>query len=128
MVAKTIDPQTIGERLRTLRGTRTQKEVGDAVGVTPMAISQYERGERVPSDNIKMTLARYFNTTVDAIFFYFLSNHFDYSKGGHTWEERTDSASRSPSSAARPAPICNLSERATTSVTPAAATMAVRPL
>ena len=71
MAAKTIDPQTIGERLRTLRGTRTQKEVGDAVGVTPMAISQYERGERVPSDNIKMTLARYFNTTVDAIFFTF---------------------------------------------------------
>lgn len=68
---KTIDAQTIGERLRTLRGARPQKEVGDAVGVTAMAISQYERGERVPTDNIKMALAYYFNTTVDAIFFTF---------------------------------------------------------
>ena len=29
---KTIDAQTIGERLRTLRGPRTQKEVGAAIG------------------------------------------------------------------------------------------------
>lgn len=71
MTAKAIDAQTIGERLRALRGTRPQKEIGDAVGVTAMAISQYERGERVPSDNIKIALAQYFNSTVDAIFFTF---------------------------------------------------------
>lgn len=72
MTAKmTIDAQIIGERLRTLRGTRSQKEVGDAVGVTAMAISQYERGERVPTDNVKMALAHYFRTTVDTIFFTF---------------------------------------------------------
>ena len=68
---KTIDAQTIGERLRTLRGPRTQKEVGDAIGVTAMAISFYERGERVPADDIKVALARYFNSTVEAIFFTF---------------------------------------------------------
>ena len=71
MTAKIIDAQTIGERLRTLRGAKTQKEVGDAIGVTAMAISQYERGERVPSDGIKVALARYFNSTVEAIFFTF---------------------------------------------------------
>ena len=63
--------KTIGERLRTLRGPRTQKEVGDAIGVTAMAISFYERGERVPADDIKVALARYFNSTVEAIFFTF---------------------------------------------------------
>lgn len=68
---KTIDAQTIGERLRTLRGSRTQKEVGDAIGVTAMAISFYERGERVPADDNKVALARYFNSTVEAIFFTF---------------------------------------------------------
>ena len=68
---KTIDVQTIGERLRTLRGSRTQKEVSDAIGVTAMAISLYERGERVPADDIKVALARYFNSTVEAIFFTF---------------------------------------------------------
>lgn len=71
MTAKAIDAQTIGERLRALRGTRPQKEIGDAVGVTAAAISQYERGERVPSDSIKIALAQYFNSTVDAIFFTF---------------------------------------------------------
>lgn len=71
MTAKVIDAQTIGERLRALRDTKTQKEVGDAIGVTAMAISQYERGERVPSDSVKVALARYFNSTVEAIFFSF---------------------------------------------------------
>lgn len=71
MTAKIIDAQTIGERLRTLRGTKTQKEVGDAIGVTAMAISLYERGERVPNDGVKVALARYFNSTVEAIFFTF---------------------------------------------------------
>ena len=71
MTAKIISAQTIGERLRTLRGTKTQKEVGDAIGVTAMAISLYERGERVPNDDVKVALARYFNSTVEAIFFTF---------------------------------------------------------
>lgn len=71
MTAKIIDAQTIGERLRTLRGTKTQKEVGDAIGVTAMAISLYERGERIPNDDVKVALARYFNSTVEAIFFTF---------------------------------------------------------
>lgn len=71
MTAKIIDAQTIGERLRTLRGTKTQKEVGDAIGVTAMAVSLYERGERVPNDDVKVALARYFNSTVEAIFFTF---------------------------------------------------------
>lgn len=68
---KTIDAQTIGERLRALRGNRTQKEVGDAIGVTAMAISFYERGERVPTDDMKVALAQYFNSTIEAIFFTF---------------------------------------------------------
>ena len=66
---KTIDAQTIGERLRTLRGSRTQKEVGDAIGVTAMAISFYERGERVPRDEIKIKLAKFYNRSVSYIFF-----------------------------------------------------------
>lgn len=68
---KTIDAQTIGERLRALRGSRTQKEVGDAIGVTAMAISFYERGERVPRDEIKIKLAKFYNRSVSYIFFTF---------------------------------------------------------
>lgn len=71
MATKIVDAQVIGERLRALRGTRTQKEVSDAIGVTNMAISQYERGERIPADDIKIALAQYFNSTVEDLFFTF---------------------------------------------------------
>lgn len=64
-----MNREMIAENLRSLRGDRTQKEVADAVGVTPMAISQYEQGERVPNDAIKIRLAAYFDKTVEDIFF-----------------------------------------------------------
>ncbi len=59
----------IANRLKAYRGNMTQKEVADAVGVTPMAISQYESGERIPRDDVKVKIARLFNKTVDEIFF-----------------------------------------------------------
>lgn len=64
-----MDSKKIGERLPKLRGSRTQKEVAEAVGVTPMAISLYESGERIPRDEIKVRLANYYKRTVNFIFF-----------------------------------------------------------
>lgn len=64
-----VEPTTIGKRLRDLRGERSQQEVADAAGVSKMAISQYERGERVPVDGIKKALADYFGKSVESIFF-----------------------------------------------------------
>lgn len=64
-----MNSKKIGERLQRLRGSRTQKEVAEAVGVTPMAISLYESGERVPRDEIKVRLANYYKRTVNFIFF-----------------------------------------------------------
>ena len=64
-----MDAAKIGERLKELRGSRSQKEVADACGVTDMAISLYESGERIPRDEIKIRLARYFGATIESIFF-----------------------------------------------------------
>lgn len=64
-----MDAKKIGKRLQTLRGSRTQREVAEAVGVTPMAISQYESGERIPRDETKKALAKYYKRTVNTIFF-----------------------------------------------------------
>ncbi len=61
--------QEIGSNLRKLRGDRPQKEVADAIGVSTMAISSYERGDRVPLDDIKIKLAEYYGKTVQEIFF-----------------------------------------------------------
>lgn len=69
MLVQKMDAVVIGQRLRSLRGDRTQREVAQNLDITPMAISQYEQGERIPADNIKIALARYYNKSVEEIFF-----------------------------------------------------------
>ena len=64
-----MDKTKIAERLRELRGEKSQREVAEAVGTSAMAISLYESGERVPRDEIKIRLAKYYETTVDALFY-----------------------------------------------------------
>ena len=69
----TLDRAVTGEKLRKLREERklTQQEVADAIGVTAMAICQYEAGTRVPSDQVKVALSEYCGRTVENIFFTF---------------------------------------------------------
>lgn len=67
----TLDRAFTGQKLRRLRGDRTQQEIADAVGVTAMAISQYESGERSPKDSVKIALAKLYGTTVEDLFFTF---------------------------------------------------------
>lgn len=59
----------IGATLLELRGSRTQQEVADAIGVAVATIGMYERGERVPKDEIKIRLANYYKKSVEEIFF-----------------------------------------------------------
>lgn len=64
-----MNAKKIGQRLRTMRGSRTLENVARALNLTPAAIGMYERGERIPRDEIKAKLAVYYNTTVGEIFF-----------------------------------------------------------
>lgn len=64
-----LDAKKIGAKLKELRGSRSQKEVADAVNVTDMAISFYESGDRIPRDEIKVALADYFGVSVESIFY-----------------------------------------------------------
>ena len=64
-----MDGRVIGTRLVNLRGARTQEDVAKAIGVSVAAIGMYERGERIPRDEIKIKLASYYDTTIQAIFF-----------------------------------------------------------
>ncbi len=59
----------IGARLRELRGDIPRNEVANAVGVSVSALQMYENGARVPRDQKKVELAKYYGTTVEAIFF-----------------------------------------------------------
>lgn len=63
------DKKKIGERLKKLRGNRSLEEVASALGVSAMAVSLWERGERTPSDDLKVKIATYYKRTVMSIFF-----------------------------------------------------------
>ncbi len=58
-----------GEKLKALRGNRSADEVAKAIGISRSAVGMYETEERIPRDDIKIRLAEYFGTTVQAIFF-----------------------------------------------------------
>ena len=45
----------------------SQAELAVLLGVTPITISNYERGEREPSIDTLKLMAKIFNTTVDAL-------------------------------------------------------------
>ena len=64
-----METKEIGKRLQELRGKRNQDEVAFACGISPAAVGMYERGERIPRDEIKIRLARYFGVSVEELFF-----------------------------------------------------------
>ena len=51
------------------RGSKSQKEVAYALGISVSAMSMYESGERNPRDELKVKMARYYKTTVGHLFF-----------------------------------------------------------
>lgn len=68
---KEIDRTAVGNKIKSFRERKgvLQKDMAEAIGVTAMAVSQWERGERMPNDSLKVTIATYFGTTVSDIFF-----------------------------------------------------------
>ena len=55
--------------LKELRGDRRQEDIANGLGITKSAWAMYERGERIPRDEIKVRIANYFKRTVEEIFF-----------------------------------------------------------
>ena len=64
-----MDSKKIADRLIKLRGNRSQSEVAKACGISVSTVSMYETGERIPRDKIKVRLARYYNVSVESIFY-----------------------------------------------------------
>lgn len=64
-----MDPRIIGERLRKARKEKTLREVARDCGISYSALSMYEIGQRTPKDAVKIKLAKYYGTSVEALFF-----------------------------------------------------------
>lgn len=58
-----------GEKLKELRGNKSQDEIAKAIGITKSSWAMYERNERVPRDEVKIRIADYFHKSVQEIFF-----------------------------------------------------------
>lgn len=62
---------TTGERIRYLRTSHneTQKDLGDAIDVSAMAVSKYENDVSVPTDDVKVKIARHYGVSIEWLFF-----------------------------------------------------------
>lgn len=61
--------EVIAQNLRDLRWERSREEVAAALHISVSALSMYENGARIPRDEIKVALARFYDTTVGELFF-----------------------------------------------------------
>ena len=64
-----MDSKKIGKLLTALRGEQSQSDVAKTLGLSPSAIRQYESGNRIPRDNIKEKIAKFYDKTVQEIFY-----------------------------------------------------------
>jgi transcriptional regulator with XRE-family HTH domain len=64
-----VNAKEIGQKLVILRGNRTQEEVAKQLDISISALSMYERGERIPRDNIKIRISNYYNKPISELFF-----------------------------------------------------------
>lgn len=63
------DKKIVGSRLRKLRGKKSIATVACELHCTPMAVSMWERGLRMPRDETKIRIAQYYNRSVANIFY-----------------------------------------------------------
>lgn len=61
--------KTTSEKLRELRGDRTQSYMAKVAGVSLSAYKKYENGERIPRDSVKKKLADFHGVTIQYLFF-----------------------------------------------------------
>lgn len=64
-----MDPQKIGQKLIKLRGTKSREQVAVDLGISYSAVVSYELGERIPRDEIKIKIAKYYGVNVGELFF-----------------------------------------------------------
>jgi putative transcriptional regulator len=56
-------------KLIALRGDRKRKEIADTLSITPQMLGAIERGNRNPSLELAISLAKFYNITLDDLIF-----------------------------------------------------------
>lgn len=64
-----MDYAGISRRLIRARGEKSKTQVAKDLGISVSALSMYESCERVPRDEVKELLAKYYGVSVGFLFF-----------------------------------------------------------
>ncbi len=64
-----MDKDLIAKRLTKLRGDRPKEVVAEQLNISIRALESYEMGQRIHRDSVKLAIARFYDSTVEAIFF-----------------------------------------------------------
>ena len=64
-----MDGEKIGQILRGLRGEKSAVEVSSALGISKSALAMYERGDRLPRDDLKGRIANSYKKSVQSRWF-----------------------------------------------------------
>ena len=66
-----MDRGKIGARLRMLRMEKgeTLESASDKIGISKSSLAMYERGERMPRDEVKVKISEYYKKRIEEIFF-----------------------------------------------------------
>jgi len=64
-----MNNKAIGRRLTKLRGDRSRETVARDNNISLSSYTKYERGERIPRDELKIQIAKYYGVSVRDIFF-----------------------------------------------------------
>lgn len=64
-----MDARIIGDRLRELRGSKSQDSIAKDLEISRSAYAMYEQGNRIPRDEVKIRIAEYYGKSVGEIFF-----------------------------------------------------------
>ena len=63
------EKMNFGEKLKKLRGRKTQEVIAREIGITSSSWAMYERNERIPRDEVKIKIANFFGVSVQELFF-----------------------------------------------------------
>lgn len=64
-----MNVEKMAKKLIKLRGIKPRESVAKDLGISISALAMYETGKRIPRDEIKVKFSKYYNTSVENIFF-----------------------------------------------------------
>lgn len=66
-----MNAKIIGKKIKNLREENniSRENFAKAVEISQSALSMYEMGRRIPRDEVKLRIARFFNTSIEELFF-----------------------------------------------------------